>query len=146
MVAASSRSFLSEKVSLFHIIPLNYNELSLWHSMLWVILQEPSWNSLWCIVKQEKEHKNWTKHYSSPSHCLIGLSYVIRKDLCDDHTLTCGNSNLADEPSLVNGPPINRAQMPWNTSTQNLADEPTLANGPPKTRMDFLKTITPKII
>ena len=29
---------------------------------------------------------------------IIGLSYVIGKDLCDDHTQTSRNSNLADLP------------------------------------------------
>ena len=47
------------------------------------------------------------------------------------------SSNLADKPSLANGPPSTRAEMPWNTSTQKLAGEPTLADGPPGTRADM---------
>ena len=41
--------------------------------------------------------------------------------------------NLADEPTLANGPPTAQYQSrdALNTSIQNLADEPTLANGPP---------------
>ena len=43
--------------------------------------------------------------------------------------------NLADDPTLADGPSSTRAEMPCipvHTSTQYLADEPPLANGPPK--------------
>ena len=45
------------------------------------------------------------------------------------HTTT---QNLAEEPTLANGPPPSRYQSTdaLNTTTQNLADDPTLANGP----------------
>ena len=46
----------------------------------------------------------------------------------------------------LDGPPSELRIDALNTTTPNLADEPTLYDGPPKIRMDFLKTITPKII
>ena len=77
--------------------------------------------------------------------------------------LNTSTQNLADDPTLANGPPSTRAEMPWipvhktwqmnlflangptkyqsrdalNTSTQTLADEPTLANGPPSTKAEM---------
>ena len=76
--------------------------------------------------------------------------YQSRDDL---HATT---QNLADEPTLANGPPLGtRAEMTWqrnlllmappryqsrddlHATTQNLADEPTLANGPPSTRAEM---------
>ena len=49
------------------------------------------------------------------------------------HTST---HNLADEPTLANGPPY-QSRDALNTSTQNLADEPTLANGPLSTKAEM---------
>ena len=42
----------------------------------------------------------------------------------DLHTTT---QNLADEPTLANGPPQYQSRDDLHTTTQNLADEPTLA-------------------
>ena len=72
------------------------------------------------------------------------------------NALNTSTQTLADEPTLANGPPSTRAEMPcipvhktwqmnllwpidpqyqsrdaWHISTQNLTDEPTLANVPP---------------
>ena len=40
--------------------------------------------------------------------------------------------NLADEPTLADGPPWYQSRDAFNTSTQYFADELTLPNGPPK--------------
>ena len=41
--------------------------------------------------------------------------------------------NLADEPTLANGPPTGESRIDTlNTATPNLANKPTLANGPPQ--------------
>ena len=45
--------------------------------------------------------------------------------------LEYSTQNLADEPTLANGPPSYQRRDALNTSTQNVADEPTLANGLP---------------
>ena len=49
--------------------------------------------------------------------------------------LNTSTQNLADEPTLANGPPLHwyQSRDDLNTSTQNLANEPTLANGCPTT-------------
>ena len=40
--------------------------------------------------------------------------------------------NLADEPTLADGPPPSESSIDaLNTATPNLAHEPTLADGPP---------------
>ena len=63
----------------------------------------------------------------------------------------CGNSNLADEPSLANGLPwdqIWQMNLLWLMDPQgpNLADEPSLANGPPWDQSrDPLNTSTQKL-
>ena len=46
--------------------------------------------------------------------------------------LDTGTQNIADEPTLADGPPSESRIEALNTGTQNLADEPTLANGPPQ--------------
>ena len=51
--------------------------------------------------------------------------------------MNTSTQNLADEPSLANGPPWYQSSDAMNTTTQNLADEPTLANGPPTTRAEM---------
>ena len=38
-------------------------------------------------------------------------------------------TQVADEPTLGNGPPQYQSRDDMNTSKQNLADEPSLANG-----------------
>ena len=38
--------------------------------------------------------------------------------------------NLADEPTLANGPLWDQSRDDLHTTTQNFADEPTLADGP----------------
>ena len=48
--------------------------------------------------------------------------------------MNTSTQNLADEPTLANGPPLYQNRDAMNTSTQNMADKPTLANGPPCTR------------
>ena len=48
--------------------------------------------------------------------------------------LNTSTQNLADEPTLANGPHLYQSRDALNTSTQNLADEPTLANGSPGNR------------
>ena len=59
---------------------------------------------------------------------------------------------LADKPTLTDGPhpPSMKLRIDTlNTTTPNLADEPTWTTqwtSPQKISMDFLKTITPKII
>ena len=40
--------------------------------------------------------------------CLIGLSYVIQKDLCEARVNLEESSYLADKPSLTDGPPVNQ--------------------------------------
>ena len=40
---------------------------------------------------------------------------------------------MADEPTLVDGPPHYQSRDDLHTTTQNLADEPTLADGLPST-------------
>ena len=45
--------------------------------------------------------------------------------------------NLADEPTLANGPFKYQSTDALHTSTHNLADEATLANGPPCTRLEM---------
>ena len=56
--------------------------------------------------------------------------YPGRDDL---HTTT---QNLADEPTLADGPPQYQSRDDLHTTTQNLADEPTLANGPLSSRAE----------
>ena len=55
--------------------------------------------------------------------------------------------NLADEPTLADGPPGKLSIDALNTATPNLADEPTLADGPPTTELsiDALNTATPNL-
>ena len=43
-----------------------------------------------------------------PFTFFIGLSYVIRKDLCEARVNLEVSSYLADEPSFANGPPVNQ--------------------------------------
>ena len=75
-----------------------------------------------------------------------GLSYVIRKDLCEARVNLEVCSYLADEPPLSDGPPSKLRLDALNTATPNLADEPTLADGPPnESRIDALNTATPKL-
>ena len=55
---------------------------------------------------------------------------------------------MADEPTLVNGPPPPGESRLYalNAPTPNLANEPTLANGPPsESRIDALNTTTPNL-
>ena len=47
------------------------------------------------------------------------------------------SSNLADKPSLANGPPRYNMDA-LNASTHHLADEHTLANGPHRYSIDAL--------
>ena len=57
--------------------------------------------------------------------------------------------NLADEPTLADGPPSPPSELridTLNTATPNLADEPTLADGlPSASRIDVLNTATPHL-
>ena len=84
----------------------------------------------------------WTPQYQSRD----ALNTSIQ-NLADEPTLANGppkyqsrdalntsTQNLADEPTLANGPPQYQSRDALNTSTQNLADDPTLANGPPSTK------------
>ena len=61
--------------------------------------------------------------------------------------LNTATPNLADEPTLADGPPSPPSVLridPLNTATPNLADEPTLADGlPSESRIDVLNTATP---
>ena len=61
---------------------------------------------------------------------MIGLSYVIRKDLCEARVNLEVSSNLADEPPSADGPP--QVHKTWQMNLLFLADEPSLANGPPQ--------------
>ena len=74
--------------------------------------------------------------------------HTTTQNLADEPTLANGpptqyqsrdafnssTQNLADNPTLANGSPSTRGEMTCNTTTQNSADEPTLADGPPSTR------------
>ena len=44
--------------------------------------------------------------------------------------LNTATPNLADEPTLADGPPSEMSIDALNTATPNLADEPTSADGP----------------
>ena len=46
--------------------------------------------------------------------------------------LNTSTQNLADEPTLADGPPWYQSRDALNTSTQYFADELTLPNGPPQ--------------
>ena len=60
--------------------------------------------------------------------------------------LNTSTPNLANEPTLANGPPGDLRIDAFNTSTPNLANEPTLANGPPSEfRIDALNTSTQNV-
>ena len=69
----------------------------------------------------------------SSIHALLGLSYVIWKDLCEARVNLEVCSYLADEPSLADGSPSESGIDALNTAIPNLADKPTLDNGPPHT-------------
>ena len=85
----------------------------------------------------------------SSIHALLGLSYVIWKDLCEARVNLEVCSYLADEPSLADGSPSESGIDALNTAIPNLADKPTLDNGPPhppsKSRIDALNTSTPNL-
>ena len=52
--------------------------------------------------------------------------------------LNTATPNLADEPTLADGPPTTELRIDaLNTATPNLADKPTLANGFCKKRQEF---------
>ena len=51
--------------------------------------------------------------------------------------MNTSTQNLADEPTLANGPPLYQNRDALHTSTHKLAHEPTLANGPPCTRTEM---------
>ena len=59
--------------------------------------------------------------------------------------MNTSTQNMADEPTLANGPLTYQSTDVLNTSTHNLADEPTLANGPFKyqsTEMPYIPVHT----
>ena len=120
----------------------------------WTQLQR-SENSHICCFWDTQQHFLKT-HFCLESGFLSFLELQKSPQYQSRDALNTSTQNLADGPTLANGLPGNRAEMPcipvhttWemnllypidpqyqsrdamNTSTQNLADEPTLANGPP---------------
>ena len=58
--------------------------------------------------------------------CLMDLPHESRI-----HALNTATPNLAEEPTLADGPPSESRIDALNTDTPNLADEHILADGPP---------------
>ena len=98
---------------------------------LYTTTQTWQMNLLWLMDPPVPEQRWLAYHYTKLGRwtyfCQCTSWYQSRDDL---HTTT---QNLADEPTLANGPPPVPQQRWLAYSTpQNFADEPTLANGPPQ--------------
>ena len=87
-------------------------------------------NLLWLMDPQVPEQRWLAYHYTKLGRWTYFGQWTPKYQSRDDlHTTT---QNLADEPTLANGPPQYHSRDDLHTTIQNLADKPTLANGPPQ--------------
>ena len=93
-------------------------------------------NLLWLMYPPLPEQRWLAYHYTKLGRWTYfswcNPQYQSRDDL---HTIT---QNLADEPTLANGPHWYQSRDDLHTTTQNLADEPTLANGSSSTKAEMI--------
>ena len=91
-----------------------------------------------------------------PLHQTWQMNLIWPMDLPSEPRIDALNTatpNLADEPTLANGPPSESRIDAFNTTTPNMADECSyladkfsLANGPPsESRIDALNAPTPNL-
>ena len=101
-----------------------------------------------CLEHSSIHHFWDTPHHFLKTHFCLESGFLSFLELQKSpqyqsrDALHTSTHNMADEPTLADGPPRYQSRDAWNTSAQKVADEPSLANGPPVPDRDAMNTIT----